>query len=231
MMSAQDGSVGGIAPNTVPTSPSSKIGRVKGFFAGRGAQLANQTQTSDQTQTDEQVKNDLQAQPQLEPQTKTQSPSQDTALDVADTVISQVLARRAEQAEQAENAAALSSAGQKERETALSPDTSSLEAATGIQVVEQERQPELPPEVDGFLQHVESHADQAPAEIVLGELAEDNLPKNVPKQSVIVVPITPEIEEVGAKKNPTFSVRWLVEWSQKLIKMFQGKVVYRQVKE
>jgi hypothetical protein len=45
---------------------------------------------------------------------------------------------------------------------------------------------------------------------------------------VVVLPITEEVEEAGKKKNPNFSIRWLVEWSQRIIKMFAGKVVYKR---
>ncbi len=111
------------------------------------------------------------------------------------------------------------------------PDNSSqAESGTGIQAVEIEKNPELPPEVEGYLNKVEQQADQLPKEIVIVD-AIKNLPQNhpLPKQAVVVVPITPAIEEAGAKKSPKFSVRWLVEWSHKIMKMFVGKVIYRKL--
>jgi hypothetical protein len=46
---------------------------------------------------------------------------------------------------------------------------------------------------------------------------------------VIVLPITPATEDAGERKNPKWSIRWLVEWSRKLMKAFSGKIIYREV--
>lgn len=118
----------------------------------------------------------------------------------------------------------------KEAEGLRSPDKSNqAEAGTGIQAVEIEKNPELPPEVEGFINKVEQQADQLPKEIVIAD-AIKNLPQHhpLPKQPVVILPITPEIEKTGATKSPKFSVRWLVEWSRRIMKMFVGKVIYRQ---
>jgi len=45
------------------------------------------------------------------------------------------------------------------------------------------------------------------------------------------LPITKKEDKEGRKKSPKYSFRWLVEWSHKIIKVFAGKVIYRQVKE
>ncbi len=103
-----------------------------------------------------------------------------------------------------------------------------VEAGANIQYVEQEKTPELPPEVEGYLQHVEDNADQAPEEIVIADATSTPLAPKYPKQSVVVLPITPEVEEEGAKKNTSFSIRWLVEWSRKLMKVFSGTIIYRE---
>ena len=104
-----------------------------------------------------------------------------------------------------------------------------VEQAASIQVVEAEKFPELSPEVEKYLQEVHDDKDQAPKEIAIAdEIA--NLPtqNQFVSEPVIVVPITPEIEKKGKRKSPKFSIRWLVEWSQKIIKMFAGKVVYME---
>lgn len=108
--------------------------------------------------------------------------------------------------------------------------TPTVEAATNIQYVEQEPAPEIPPEVSEYLAHVENHAQQQPQEIVIGE-QQQNIPlaTNYPKQSVIVLPITPDVEKVGKRKGPVESIRWLVEWSFKMMKAFSGRIIYRQV--
>ncbi len=105
----------------------------------------------------------------------------------------------------------------------------SPEQAASIQVVEAEKSPELSPEVEKYLQEVHDDKDQAPKEIAIADEI-TNLPtqNQFVSEPVIVVPITPEIEKKGKRKSPKFSIRWLVEWSQKIIKMFAGKVVYME---
>lgn len=117
----------------------------------------------------------------------------------------------------------------KESLGAVTPDNNvQMEAGGGVQTVEEEKNPELSPEVEGFINKVENNVDQLPNEIVIAD-AIKNLPQNhpLPKQPVVIVPITPEIEKEGATKSPKFSIRWLVEWSHKVMKMFVGKVIYR----
>jgi hypothetical protein len=119
----------------------------------------------------------------------------------------------------------------KESAGLITPDNNTqVEAGGGVQAVEQEKNPELSPEVEGFINKVENNADQLPKEIVIAD-AIKNLPQNhpLPKQAVVIVPITPEIEKEGEKKSPKFSIRWLVEWSRKVMKMFVGRVIYRNV--
>ncbi len=108
------------------------------------------------------------------------------------------------------------------------PAQATVESGQSVQYVEYEPNPELPPEVEGFLNHVEQHADQAPKEIVIADITQ-SLPTthHFPSQPVVVIPITPDAEAAGAKQSPKFSIRWLVEWSHKIMKMFVGKVVYR----
>ncbi len=113
-------------------------------------------------------------------------------------------------------------------ETGQTSAANATEMGANIQYVEQERNPELPVEVEGFLQHVDDNFDQAPEEIVMANLEQpEPLPSKVPKQSVIVLPITPDQEKEAARKGTKFSVKWLVEWSRKIMKIFEGSVVYR----
>ena len=117
----------------------------------------------------------------------------------------------------------------KERvESTAAPDTSTIDAGTGVQYVEQEKSPEIPVEVESYLKKVESHADSQPHEVVIADGSIEQAGTAYPSRPVIVLPITEEIEEEGQKKSPKFSVRWLVEWSHKIIKMFAGKVIYRE---
>ncbi len=103
------------------------------------------------------------------------------------------------------------------------------EQAASIQYVEAEKSPELSPEVEKYIQEVQKDQAKAPEEIVISSEV-DSMPadKQYVSERVVVLPITPEIEKKGKRKNPKLSIRWLVEWCQKIIKQFQGKVVYSQ---
>lgn len=116
------------------------------------------------------------------------------------------------------------SSAKKEVESSIQP---SVEQGASIQAVEVEKSPELSPEVEKYLQEVHDDKDQAPKEIAIAdEIA--NLPtqNQFVSEPVIVLPITPEVHKKGKRKSPKYSIRWLIEWSQKIIKMFAGKVVY-----
>lgn len=104
-----------------------------------------------------------------------------------------------------------------------------VEMATGVQYVETEKSPEIPVEVESYLQKVEQEDIQLPDEIVIADQTQTPLASHYVRQPVIVLPITPEVEAAGASKSPVTSVRWLVEFSRKLMKMFTGKVIYREV--
>lgn len=107
---------------------------------------------------------------------------------------------------------------------------SGIEAGGNTQYVEIEPNPEIPPEVETYLQRVENHHENAPEEIVVAD-GSFSAPTshNYPSKPVVVLPITPEIDKKGAHKSSKLSVRWLVEWSHKVMKMFFGKVIYREV--
>lgn len=87
---------------------------------------------------------------------------------------------------------------------------------------------EISPEIAAYLEEIKSHQDQLPQEIVVAGNDVQLQPQAQPLRPVIVLPITPEIEAVGAKAKPKNSVRWLVEWSRRLMKMFAGRVVYKE---
>lgn len=103
-----------------------------------------------------------------------------------------------------------------------------IEAARGAQAVEVEPTPEISPEVEAYVRKVQDDA-QTPQEIVIANNI-DAIPdtSHHQKRPVIILPITPEIEKKARFKGPTFSIRWLVEWSKKIMKIFFGKVIYRQ---
>jgi len=166
----------------------------------------------------------LQAQVDLPPQPQIQ---------IDPGIISQAIPQAVQQAAHVNlNPPQAAGTTQKESTVSNTPDNTAIEAAQAIQHIEQEPSPEIPPEVESYLQKVEEHTEQAPEEIVIAD-GSDTMPKehNYPTQPVVVLPITPEVEKKGKRKNPKFSIRWLVEWSHKVMKKFVGKVVYREAPE
>lgn len=116
----------------------------------------------------------------------------------------------------------------KEAVVTSSTESPAIEAGGGLQQVEYEPQPEIPVEVENYLQQVEQNSDQTPQEIIVADGQTDiAFNHKTVKKPVVVLPITEEIEKIGLKKSPHWSIRWLVEWSHKLMKMFSGSVVYQ----
>lgn len=115
-------------------------------------------------------------------------------------------------------------------ERPIAPDAV-VDANAAVQHVETEPNPEIPVEVEGFLQRVEDNKDKLPNEVVIADGTNEKATTNYPSRPVIVLPITEKQEEEGKNKSPRFSIRWLVEWSHKIIKMFAGKVIYRHEEE
>lgn len=102
------------------------------------------------------------------------------------------------------------------------------EYPAGVQAVEQEKTPEISPEVESFMQRAEQQPDQLPQEIVIADNQEISSVAHHPKQPVVVLPITVQDQVDGKNKDYKFSIRWLVEWSVKIMKKFSGKVIYRE---
>lgn len=113
-------------------------------------------------------------------------------------------------------------------EATTSPDAQVVDTGP-TQQVELEKTPELPVEVEGFLKKVDDLSNQKPPEIFIADGTQESAAVSYPSRPVVVLPITEEAEKVGAHKNTTFSIRWLIEWSRKIMKLFAGKVIYRQV--
>ena len=93
--------------------------------------------------------------------------------------------------------------------------------------IELEKNHELPPEVEGYLKQLENHQNQLPQEVVIADSQTGQMSPRVLAQPVVILPLTEEQEKKGKSKNPKFSVRWLVEYSWKMMKVFSGKVMYR----
>lgn len=112
-------------------------------------------------------------------------------------------------------------------ERPAAPDASSIDAGGAVQQVEVERNPELPVEVEGFLQRVEDFSAKQVQEVVIADGTNEQAAVTYPSRPVIILPITQEEEQKNKRKSPRNSIRWLIEWSHKVIKMFAGKVLYK----
>ncbi len=119
--------------------------------------------------------------------------------------------------------------GLKEAEASTRPEISPAESGAGLQQVEYEKTPEIPVEVESYLTSVEEDQSKSPPEIAIadGSLQTSGQQKSI-KKPVVVLPITPEEEAAGQKKSVHWSIRWLVEWSRRLMKIFKGEIIYRQ---
>ena len=97
-------------------------------------------------------------------------------------------------------------------------------------VVERPTTPEIPPEIE----HAEAVAG---AEIQLPQPVTDDTTGQVlvtspaATQPQIVLPLTEEEIERGLHLKIIHSFRWLAEWCKRLIKIFHGRVIYRQAKK
>lgn len=211
--------------------PHSVIGvMIKRGFTGTAAVPAASLPTSSQTNTSDALNTLEQVITEVE-QTAPVSQPDLTGEGVMSQVMPQVVA-----AQTADTLnPALSAAPAASKETV--PDSVSLEqvamdAAQGVQQVEAAPTPEISPEVESYLQKIEDHKDMAPKEIVIADGSQTTPASHqYPAQPVVILPITPEEEAAGAKKSPKFSIRWLVEWSRRLMKTFIGKVIYRPAAE
>lgn len=58
--------------------------------------------------------------------------------------------------------------------------------------------------------------------------AEASAPLAISNKPVVVLPITVKSKEEAKFKSTKYSVRWLIEWCQKITKMFAGAVVYKE---
>jgi hypothetical protein len=120
--------------------------------------------------------------------------------------------------------------GAKELGPKVTIEKPSFDMVGGMQQVETEPNMEMPPEVEAYISQVENQPNQIPDQIVIADPASNQPITATPAaKPVIILPITPEMEKAGEHKNSSFSIRWLVEWSRKLMKEFAGQVIYRKV--
>lgn len=105
-----------------------------------------------------------------------------------------------------------------ERETRKKP-------SGGAEIKERLFLPEIPPEVE----EVEAVAGQefslpGPATDDAGQVLLDNA---TPQQVVITLPLTEEQMLIGLRQKVTESLRWLAEWTKRLLKIMGGRFNYQ----
>jgi len=106
-----------------------------------------------------------------------------------------------------------------------------IENIPGAQTVEQEPSPEISPELEGWMEKVERNVIKPPDQIVVADETATNPTGNYVSQPVIVLPATQQVVQQGMKQNVKQSVRWLAEWCLRMMKKFNGIVVYRDALE
>ena len=97
----------------------------------------------------------------------------------------------------------------------------------GATAVETEKSAEVPPELESWMEKVETHQVQPPQQVVVADQTATNLTGNYVAEPVIVLPLTQQKVQQGTKKSVVDSMRWLAEWCIRIMKKFHGKVVYR----
>lgn len=115
----------------------------------------------------------------------------------------------------------------KEQGPAFNVDQS-MELPVGVQSIEELRTPEIPVEVEKFIQEVKDDEQSVPQEVVIADQTQLTQPAPTLAKPVIVLPMS-EQEFRQSKKEPvSSSKRWLGEWIDKITKIFMGEVVFRE---
>ncbi len=109
----------------------------------------------------------------------------------------------------------------------VSPDIKP-ESVPGVQTAETLQTPEIPVEVEKYIEQVEDGKTSVPEEIVISDQNHATQTQHFAAEPVVVLPISEATMKKGKRKSPKYSLRWLSEWSKRIIKMFSGKVVYRE---
>lgn len=103
-----------------------------------------------------------------------------------------------------------------------------IELPAGMQSVEQLRTPEISPEVEKYIEEVKENPVHFTKEVVVADQRMIQPSTQFVARPVIVLPITQKEMQEAQKAPISSSKRWLAEWTQKIIKIFAGNVVYRE---
>jgi hypothetical protein len=97
----------------------------------------------------------------------------------------------------------------------------------GAQSVEQERTPEISPELESWMESVDRREERPPEKVVVADQTASNPTGQYAAEPVIVLPLTQGKLQEGMKHTVQDSVKWLAVWCMRVIKKFHGAVVYR----
>jgi hypothetical protein len=108
-------------------------------------------------------------------------------------------------------------------------ETAQPEQASNQPAEYENSQVELEPTIEKLQAEVEQHKMKAPENVVVRQdTPQQPLPKTV-AQPIIILPLTEESMKKGKKKSPTESIRWLVAWANRQLRLFKNiLVVYRK---
>ena len=95
-----------------------------------------------------------------------------------------------------------------------------------IQIAERPSTPEFTPKIEK-VETVESVEDMVLSQPVVGEDGAVVLDNPAPQQVVVKLPLTDDQITQALHLKVIYSVRWLAEWSKRVLKILGGKFVYR----
>lgn len=112
-----------------------------------------------------------------------------------------------------------------------SPETSS-ETQEFSESLSNSEAAELSKELEEVSKETKEQREQAEIKKKQDEInnlaASSTVPVAVSDRPVVVLPITTKSKEEAKFKSTKYSVRWLLEWCEKIAKVFSGAVVYKE---
>lgn len=174
-------------------------------------------------------------------------------LDLLDQLVGQTILNRANPSSANQNSAALVSSRAKEAQNNLPtsevnqeqvatmevPETVEAaevvplaEVAGSAEVAPNQELAELSKELQEVSKETKEQRDQAEIKQKQQEISDlaaaAATPVAVSDKPVVVLPITAKSKEEAKFKSTKYSVKWLVEWCEKIAKVFSGAVVYKE---
>lgn len=95
----------------------------------------------------------------------------------------------------------------------------------GAEAIEKEP---IPEEVEQYIEKVETNVEAPPPEIVVADKTAVQPTGTYAAQPVFVLPLGEVEMKQGFHKGIHESIRWLSTWCKRVMKIFKGRVVYRE---